>query len=150
VTESPLRDLAALAGMIFGTAGFVLGLLAYLRDRSALRVHLAWDYSIVNNALYDPHKKWGLVSVTNVGRRPVYITHVFLRLPKPHGFLVLMEGLEGTRLGEGDPPHPVVIDQTAMSAHAAHWRRLVAQVTDSTGKNWYSRRVPRTKKPSWA
>ena len=67
---------------MFGTAGLVLGILNYLRDRPNVAVTLQWDMSVTENPVIDPRKKWGVISVTSVGRRPVYIVSVALELPK--------------------------------------------------------------------
>jgi hypothetical protein len=65
-------------GALLGTAGFVIAILAFLRDRLELRVTLQWDMAMVGN----PERKIGVVRVANVGRRPVYVGSVSLELPK--------------------------------------------------------------------
>src|SRR5712691_3992014 len=92
-----LGDLAAILGMGLGTAGFVMGLLSYLRDRPKVEVFLKWDM-----ADSVTHQKMGIVRVTNIGRRPIYISLVALEPPK--GFdvhLVLKQSLRGSKLSEG-------------------------------------------------
>jgi hypothetical protein len=69
-----LSNLAALLGMVLGTAGFVMSLMNYSRDKPKVIVSLRWDM-----ALLDTHETIGLVSVTNVGQRPIFITVVALQ-----------------------------------------------------------------------
>ena len=49
--EVTLSDLAALVGMILGTAGFVLGIVNYLRDRAKVVVKLRWDMLMAGGTL---------------------------------------------------------------------------------------------------
>jgi hypothetical protein len=147
-----LTEATALTGAVFGIAGFVLAIANYLRDRYKIIVRLRWDLSITDNPVYDPSKRWGLILVTNIGRRPVYVSHVALRLPR--GFtdshLVLSEGIRGRRLGEGDPPLEYVIEQESLRKYARAWREIVAQVSDSTGREWVSRKAAKDDAPSWS
>src|SRR6266849_8635736 len=80
-----LSALAAMVGMVLGTAGFVMSLMNYLRDRPKVKVFLKWDMNLIGDA----SKQMGIVRVTNVGRRPIYISVAALQVPK--GF----KGLKG-------------------------------------------------------
>jgi hypothetical protein len=73
---------ASILGMVFGTAGLVLGVLNYLRDRAKVKVTLRWKMQNVQTG-----ETRGLIRVTNVGRRPVFIS------------------LVGSRTAEGFGPH---------------------------------------------
>jgi RIO-like serine/threonine protein kinase len=99
---------------------------------------------------YDHTKKWGVIRVTNAGRRPSYVSHVAFKIPKgyDHSHLVIMGGITGKKLSEGDPTEIFVVAQDVMKAYAKDWKRVIAQVTDSTGKDWCSK--PPKEKPSWA
>ena len=44
-----LTDLAAIIGMVLGTAGFVTSLLNYLRDRPKVKVTLKWDMKSISD-----------------------------------------------------------------------------------------------------
>ena len=126
-----LSDVAAILGMILGTAGFVLGILNYLRDRSKVRVLLNWDWVIYGDASVDQSKKWAVIRVYNEGRRPVYVTHVLIALPKGYdeeGHLLIKESMRGAKLDEGDRPELYKMTQEGMEKYAKDWKRLRAEV----------------------
>ncbi len=147
-----LSEATGLGGLIFGLAGFVLGVLNYLRDRHRVNVSLQWDLDVTENSGYDATKKWGLITVTNVGRRATYVSHVALRLPKGHDatHLLIRTGIEGKKLTEGDPAAVYVVDQAGMEAYREKWRDVIAQVSDSSSKVWTSQKLKRNEIPSWA
>jgi hypothetical protein len=60
-----LSELAAVIGMVLGTAGFVMGLMNYLRDKPRIKVSVNWNMVEVRTDV-----KKGMVVVANVGRRP--------------------------------------------------------------------------------
>jgi hypothetical protein len=147
-----LTEVVAVVALVFGVAGFVLGVLNYLRDRHKVIVALQWDLDVTENSGYDHTKKWGLITVTNVGRRPTYISHVALKLPKghDHSHLLIMGGLQGKKLTEGDPSEIFVVSQDGLQQYAKDWRDIVAQVSDSTSRVWYSDKLRHAETPSWA
>ncbi|MCK5663570.1 MAG: hypothetical protein KAI17_08790 [Thiotrichaceae bacterium] len=147
-----LNDFATVIGLLVGGAGFALGVLNYFRDKAKVIVELNWDLSVTEGTEYDSNKLWGLVNVTNIGRRPIYISHTALKLPKgyDHSHLVLMEGVKGVKLTEGDPSQTFMVDQTGMEVYAKDWKKIIAQVNDSSGKTWKSSKRKNKKKPSWA
>jgi len=149
---SLLNDVATGLGVVFGFSGFVLGMLSFYRDRAAVCVELQWDMDVTGNPDYDENKKWGLVRVSNIGRRPIYISHAALKVPEGHDHthLVLMEGIAGKKLGEGDPSEAYVVDQEGLEKYKNKWRDVRAQVNDTTGKAWRSKKLKRGEKPSWA
>lgn len=129
----------------------MLGVLNYLRDRAKIVVELQWDLMVTDNRQYDPNKLWGLIRVMNVGRRPAYISHVALNLPKgyEHTHLLIAGGIAGKKLAEGDSPELYVVSQNGMEKYAKDWQEIVAQVSDSTGKAWRSKRLKKQDVPSW-
>lgn len=148
-----LAELVSLAGLVFGVSGCVLGILNYRRDSARIEVTLQWDLAVTPDTEYDPDKKWGCIAVVNVGRRAAYISHVALRLPKSkyeHSHLLIKAGIAGKKLSEGDPAEHYMVSQNDMEQYAKHWRQVVAQVSDSSGKVWLSRRVHKKAVPSWA
>jgi len=147
-----LGEFVAVAGLCFGLAGFVLGVLNYLRDRAKLVVTLQWDMEVTKGNEYDHKKLWGVIRVTNIGRRTTYISHPAIRLPKgyKHSLLLISAGIEGTKLAEGDPTKIYMVSQDGLEKYAKDWRKLVAQISDTTGKVWKSERLRENEVPSWA
>ena len=138
--------------MIFGVSGCILGVANFFRDRAKVKVTLQWDMRVTANVKYDPKKSWGVITVTNVGRRPIYVSHISLRLPRRYKprYLTILEFAAGNRLSEGDAPQIYPVDQQQMTQYARDSKIIVAQVWDSTGKVWRSRKLRRIEKPSWA
>lgn len=143
-----IAEAVGLAGLLFGLSGFVLGVMNYLRDRHRVVVRLHWDMAVPEGRCYDTSKTWGVVSIANVGRRPAYLSHVALRLPDKNRFLVLEESIVGVRLAEGDPPKAYIVNQDELKDYSQHWKKITAQVEDTTGKRWISNKI--SKQPSWA
>lgn len=145
-----VTELIAVLGLVSGVTGTVLGVMNFLRDRARVEVALQWDMKSYGDPRYAEDKYWGIVTVTNIGRRPIYVSHVALRLPK--GFdgshLLINEGIRGKTLTEGSPAEMYVVTQDNMEQYASVWNKIVAQVSDSSGRVWKSKPV-RTK-PSWA
>jgi hypothetical protein len=146
-----LAEVTALAGALLGSFGSVLGVLNHLRDRAEVTVTLQWDMAVVGNPVYDASKKWGLVKVANVGRRPVYVSHASLRLPagSKHQVLLLRDAIGGEKLAEGDPPKAYVVDQTDLGSYTKEWKKVYAEISDSTGKSWRSKHQKWQTEPSW-
>ncbi|MBC8032496.1 MAG: hypothetical protein H7Z16_20600 [Pyrinomonadaceae bacterium] len=142
-----LSDVTAMAALIFGLSGLVLSIVNYLRDRAIIVVDLQWDMTVKEDG-----RQVGIITIANVGRRPVYISHAALRLPREckTSHLVMMDAVQGERLGEGDRPKLYLVQQDIMEEYAEYWYYIRAQVSDSTGKVWYSKKHGITKKPSWA
>ena len=138
--------MTAILAALLGTAGFVISILAFLRDRPRIRVALNWDLESVDHQ----GVRIGVVSVTNIGRRAIYVGAVALELPKQHRYnaLLLMESISGKRLGEGDPPAKFMVNYDGLSQYKADWSRVRAFAEDSAGKKYYSEYPD--KKPSWA
>ena len=147
-----LGEFVAASGLMFGLAGFVLGVMNYLRDRAKIVVELQWDMKVTPGGPYASNKSYGAVRVANVGRRAIYISHASLRLPKGHdaSHLLLADGIPGKKLSEGDSPQVYAILQDDLARYAKDWRKVVAEVSDSTGRTWTSRKIARDKTPSWA
>lgn len=144
-----LLDFITVAGPIFGLVGFILGVLNFLRDRHEVEVSLQWDMNATPNSGYEHTKKWGVITITNVGRRPIYVSHVAIKLPRglDNNYLLISEGLVGKKLLEGDPSAVYVVSQDGLNKYSTGWAGMTAQVTDSSGKVWRSKNI--AKKPSW-
>jgi hypothetical protein len=145
-----VTDVVAILGLISGVTGTILGILNFLRDRAHVEVSLQWDMQTIGDPRYDEKKSWGLIRVTNIGRRPIHVSHVALRLPK--GFdgshLLVTSGIGGKTLTEGSPGESFIVTQENMEKYASAWKKIVAQVSDSAGREWKSK--PVKLRPSWA
>jgi len=139
-----LTDVTAILGALLGTAGFVLGILNYLRDRPRVAVLLQWNVLAVSDVrATDSSEECGLITVTNLGRRPVFISHVCLRLPKhcTDRLLLLRNSISGQRLSEGDSPATFVVPHEVLDKYSTHLEHIRAQVSDSTGRVYLSKRA---------
>lgn len=113
-----VTDLAAILGMVLGTAGFTLSLFNYFRDRAEVKVALKWDMTeLPGDAAVV------LIRVTNVGRRPIYITSVALKVPGDT-YLLIKRSSPGQKLSEGDAPvtYPLRYSELKLGPYAKHWR----------------------------
>ena len=147
-----ITDITALTGALVGVTALVLSVINYLRDSPKVRVTLLWDMRVTDSRRYDTTKLWGMVTVANVGRRPIYIRVANLKLPKgyKHSHLVLSEGITGQRLAEGDPPAIFTVKQDGLDQYAKDWRKIRAAVYDTAGREYLSPRKPSKKiPPSW-
>lgn len=153
-----LSDIIAILGFTSGLAGLTLSILNYLRDRSKIIMRLSWDMTISNNPSYDPKKSWGWVTVTNTGRRTVYVSHAYIPVPKEYrvGSLagvskwLLADTIRGAKIAEGDQPYSFPVDQSGLSGLGKVWRDVRVEIIDSTGRKWKTKRLNRKEKPSWA
>lgn len=150
-----ITTVTAIVALATAIASLVLGVLNHTRDRARVKVQLQWDMSVTEGpGGLDPEKDWGFVNVVNVGRRPVYITSVYLVLPKscrPRNLLLtssLFGPFSPKRLEEGDPTACIPTEQEGMEEHAGYWKKIRAVALDSTGRKYRSRKV--SKRPSWA
>jgi hypothetical protein len=131
-----LTPLAAIIGMVSGTAGLVLGIVNHRRDRAAVEVTLEWGMMRPG----DPDgAKQGIVNVVNIGRRSIFVSHVHL-LNTAHGsFVVLMDSVAGAKLSEGDPPKSYDIPHSeAERKIGTRFLESRAVVVDSAGKLYCS------------
>jgi hypothetical protein len=137
----PIVRITAILGAVFGFAGFTISLLNFVRDRAKVSVELGYNWSNGDENLV-------LVTITNRGRRPIYVSHAALRIPlgfrKGYRYLIIQDWVQGKRLNEGDPPFSVtasheIIGVDQRDVILRRWRRVKAQATLSTGELAYSR-----------
>jgi hypothetical protein len=140
-----LTELAAILGMVLGTAGLAMSLMNYLRDRPRIRVSINWHMIAL-----ETNEKMGIVTVTNIGRRPTFISAAVMLVPKrfkPRYFL-LMESIKGNKLSEGDPPARIKVTLEGMELYAKVWREVRVYVEDSAGRKYFAKRP--SAPPPWA
>ncbi len=96
----------------------------------------------------------GIITVTNAGRRPSYISHVCLILPKTYKnrLLVVKKSIEGQKLSEGDPPARFIVPLETQNKYSKDLGKIRAQVSDSTGQTYLSKfpKMQQTCQPSEA
>jgi len=151
LSEIYTSDIAAILGMILGTAGLVLGILNHFRDRAKIIVILKWDMRFTDNPVYNSRKSWAIISVANLGRRPIFISKAAIYLPKKYKarFIIAHESLKGKKLNEGDPELTYILSQDGFEEYAKDWKKIRAIVYDCAGKKYYSK--PNVNQvPSWA
>jgi hypothetical protein len=152
-TRSHMETTAILTGIIgtiTGSCGLLLGILNYFRDKPNIQLTLSWDMSTygLTTMTHGQGKLWGVVSITNIGRRPIFFSHLHLELPGTSEYLLITEGLTGEKLQEGDPPKRYPVTQEGLEKYADRWHKIRAVVYDSTGKKYYSKSP--AQQPSWA
>ena len=142
-----ISELTGLLGLIFGLVGTSIGVFNFWRDKGKLVVRLQWDMATTGEP---EEKRVGCIIVTNAGRRAIFMSHVALKLPKgeEYSHFLIRDGLKGQKLSEGDPPSVFPVDQEGLGLYANDWKSVRAQVSDSTGKEWLSKKV--NTMPSWA
>ena len=104
---------------------------------------------------YDPSKLYGTVTAANVGRRPIFVSHGHFALPlrMTRERILLVEAVAGQEIPEGGRPVMWLVEQETLKNYAeyvANWKKVRAVVEDSAGREWRSKPLRRTGKPSWA
>ncbi len=128
-------------GTIFGVLGFGISIANFMRDTPKVKVVLDWDSLDSNNA-----ESIGVIRVTNVGRRSIFITQIFMidsgRIEDLRNEAVknspIPEPDEGTRLEEGDAPIVRYVSHYTQKEYKGDWRQVRAFAKDSTGKTYKS------------
>jgi hypothetical protein len=141
-----INDISTVIALVTGVSGFTLGLLNYLRDKPSVKVELSWEMTTT-----DTQEMVGVIRVANIGRRPIFLSHVALKIPKGYGesYLILKDGINGQKLSEGDAPLSYLVTYDKMEKYSKVWHKLLAQVSDSAGKTYLSKKASVEPKPSW-
>lgn len=147
-----LTPLLAVVGAISGLAATGFSVANHLRETPRIRVQLQWNMATTAGTLL-VDKGAGIITTTNIGRRPVFVTHVSLKLPDGQKHLVFVDHfLRAKPLNEGDAPITTVVEPALIESdllpHARNWRLIRAVASDSTGKQWVS--AAPAIAPSWA
>jgi hypothetical protein len=143
-----LTEFTALAGLVFGVIGAVLGVMSFMRDRVSLIVSLHWDWVVIDGYPGAPEHRVGVVRVQNTGRRPVFVSHVSIATGG-RVKLLLKQSMQGVKLGEGDGPLVFEVRQEGLQEYARNWWLLRAEVQDAAGRTWRSPML-KGRPPSWA
>ncbi len=88
-----LTDLLATWGTLSGTAGLVIALFSYLRDRAKVVIKVTKDWNVIGSPIHDRNKLYINVNVANKGRRPVTISKVGFVFLKRVGGAILADSM---------------------------------------------------------
>ncbi len=141
-----ITPILAVFGAVSGAIGTFLGILSYRRDKANVEVFLQWDMN--TDPPQDNDDKVGVLRISNIGRRPVYLSHAYVRASRQQNPLILAETISGFKIGEADPPKIIAVPQKGLSQFSKNWDQVEVVITDTAGNNYVSNRA--SKKPSWA
>ena len=141
-----ITPILAIFGAVSGATGTYLGIQSYRRDKAKVEVFLQWDMS--TDPPQDNDEKVGVLRISNIGRRPVYLSHAHLRASRQQNPLILAETIAGFKIGEADPPKIIAVPQKGLLQFSQNWEQVEVVITDTAGNNYVSNRT--SEKPSWA
>lgn len=137
----------AIIGTVTGSIALGLSAASYLRDRPKIQITFACGYRAHNAPPYDPNKDFALVSISNSGRRPVYISLVYLEFPGDFDGIVNDSLQNPQTFPEGGAPATYLTDEEELKKFANSWPVIRAIAIDAAGKHYRSKRL--SKKPKW-
>ncbi len=124
----------------------------FRRDNYKVVVDLDWDSGKFYVGMQSNVKKtWGTITVSNRGRRPIYIRSVGIKYPDDERIFNLLDEnkIDGVKLGEHDAPIIIKVSQDwNIKRYAKDWNKLYDVAFDISGKEYKSGRP--WNKPSWA
>jgi hypothetical protein len=126
-------------GIIFGISGLVLGIMNYLRDNPKVSISLQWDMKISSNVPVEKDKLYGVICITNIGRRPIFVSHVSICIPS-NKELLITNSIFVEKLSEGDSRKIYPVQQEGLEEFCEFWDKMYAVVRDSSGKKYFSSR----------
>ena len=138
----------AIFGAVTGGLGLTLSVLNFLRDGARVEISLNWGMVEYGPGAVEGYR--GLITLTNAGRRTVFLSHIHL-VGDPSGTQWLISGgVAGVTLGEGSKPHALPVNQDAEleTKMGANWWLCRAAAIDASGQVHYSRWP--TTRPSFA
>jgi hypothetical protein len=103
-----VSDIIAIWGGITGTAGLVVSILTYFRDRANIKLSIMKNGIMSDHTAllhgYQPKTTYTTIKVSNRGRRPVKIDTVAFVYLKKDGSAILGDSMRGGRreIAEGD------------------------------------------------
>jgi hypothetical protein len=128
---------AATSLLIAGLALF-LNWKNYRRDRHDVEVRLKWNAeTVIARGAREAFERFGHITVTNKGRRPVFINFVGLELPGRTRVVNWLD--DGVKLGEADASIVVKIPQDRMlEPFIEEWKDMFASASDNIGNAYRS------------
>ena len=134
-----LQSAATLIGLVSGVSALTLSILNYLRDRAALHVVLKADWLVKNSQSVDPNTRHLVVEVTNIGRRPTFVTSACLLFPDGQNAVLSDSLLDRKQLKEGDEPQHFLCEQNMVNELGGQWPGVYCVVRTSAGNQFRSR-----------
>jgi hypothetical protein len=137
-----MKAYAAL-GPLCGVIALIWYIKDFFRDTYDLDVKLEWDKHARD--IYASESTCGWVTVTQLGKRPITISSLYIQMPNNDQQSVSLNGFN-TNLSEGNP-EVYTIPQKKLSGFASDWKKVIVVVTDHRGNRYVSKTVKQ--KPSW-
>jgi hypothetical protein len=145
-------EIISIFAITISIISLIVSVLNYRRDNYKVYVSLDWDAGKYYVGMQSNVKEtWGTITVTNRGRRAVYIKSVGIKYPDDERVFNLLgqDKLEGEKLSEADPPIIIKIPQDGiLKKYSKDWLKLYAVAYDIKGKEYKSEKSWNT--PSWA
>ena len=143
----------ALVAALVGILGLLLAWITLRRDRAKVVVDLDWDTGKHYVGMRSNVKEtWGTITVTNRGRRAIFVRSVGLKYPDDEKVYNLLpqQDQDGVKLEEGDKPIVIKIPQNKqLQRYSANWKEIYAVADTASGRRYRSTYFP-AKRPSWA
>lgn len=134
MSHDVVTSVVAQIGAFTGAAGLALGIMNFWRDRGSLQVELAENIIVTGMPQYPPHRRWGVVSIANRGRRPIWFSSASLILDT--GEQAILFNAQATRLEEGSEPARAIFDKGDI--YDRGYSIVCARATDALGRKHYS------------
>jgi hypothetical protein len=127
-------------------AGALFALFYYLHNSTAIKVVLQWEPTPVPG--HDPTTMSGIIRIVNVGRKPMFISRITMKVPKDIGVreLVIAHFPTGKKLSHGDAAEEYSIKADLVEKYKSRRSEIVAAVKDTSGRVWMSTR-PASEQP---
>jgi hypothetical protein len=136
---NPSTPVVAWYAAVVSTLGFFLALYVALRDRPRLRISVQPNMRRFGSPVYDEDKFYVVVTVANIGRRPLTVGLVGFTQRRKGGDIILTDS---TREGAKDIPEGKSATYLAEQAALPLTNLKHVLVRDNAGRIW-KRRVPK-------
>jgi hypothetical protein len=134
-----VQSVATLIGVVTGTAALSLSILNFLRDRAALHVDVRLNMLVKNQNQYDETKDHAVITVTNIGRRPAFISIVGLLFPDGTNCILSDIFYNPKQAKEGEAPCQFLCEQDMLENFNSIWPGVFCFVRTSTGQQYRSK-----------
>lgn len=131
----------ACLALIVSCVHAMVGVSNYRRDRHKVRVDLQWNAEETRKfGVREPTERFGHITVTNIGRRPVSIQFIGLHLPGRKRVINWLATGEVIKLEEGGPPIIKKVRQDSnLEPFVDIWRKIRASADDTANREYRSK-----------